>query len=247
MALIATVLTTSLAQGNDRYESNIKPIEQARLSDPFEGLNRIIFMFNDTIDTVILRPTAMVYNGLLPNGVRNCVRNFVRNLTTPVILLNDLLQGSGTRANVTASRFVINTTIGLGGLFDQAEGLGLPYHKEDFGQTIGSWSESEDPGPYLVLPVLGPSSARDAFGLVVDLVSDPLIWSGGEVALNTRWSATIGGIIDLRSRTLTMSDNLRKSSDDYYSAVRSVYEQNRDYQLRNGAPNLLLPAPGDDE
>ena len=247
VALIATVLTTNLAQGNGRYENSIKHLEPARLSDPFEGINRIIFVFNDTLDTVVLRPTAIVYDGILPNGVKDCVRNFVRNLATPVILLNDLLQGNGARANVTASRFIINTTIGLGGLFDQAEGLGLPHHKEDFGQTIGSWSGSEDPGPYLILPVLGPSSARDAFGRVVDLVSDPLVWSGSEVALNTRWSATAGGIVDLRSRLLTLSDNLQESSDDYYLAVKSVYEQNRDYQLRNGVPNLSMPAPGDDE
>ncbi len=132
-------------------------------SDPLEPLNRAIFSFNLTLDKAILRPIATVYNAALPDPVRDGVRNFLNNLRTPIILANDVLRGEIGRAGDTVGRFLLNSTLGVGGLFDIASELGFDFHNEDFGQTLAVWGIGE--GPYLMLPIFGPSNPRDAVGL----------------------------------------------------------------------------------
>jgi phospholipid-binding lipoprotein MlaA len=168
-----------------------------------------------------------------------------------VTAVNELAQGEGTRAAQTIARFLINSTLGLLGIFDVAKDFGLPHTKEDFGQTIGVWAKAppEDGGPYLVLPLAGPSNARDAVGILVDYLIDP--FRIGTEQLDVEWLLYArSGVdaVDARSRTLQALDDLEKNSVDYYSAVRSAYTQRRAAQIRQrgvvSTSSLPLDAPG---
>lgn len=217
-------------------------------NDPLEFINRFTFAFNDALDTVLFQPAAATYRVIVPKPVRNGVRNVLRNLNGPVILANDLLQGEWDRASDTFMRFVINSTIGVAGIFDIAAEWGYEYHDEDFGQTLGSWGVGE--GFYLVLPLLGPSSARDTVGIVVDSYMDP--WSY-VLDWGTRLSDTdityimIGrrGLegLDMRSRNIETIESIKKDAVDYYARIRTLYRQNRESEIRNGAPEEI-PVPG---
>lgn len=220
-------------------------------NDPFEPLNRYFFEFNRGLDALLLRPAAVVYRDGLPVGVRNSVRNVLRNMKAPVILANDLLQAEPDRAAQTSGRFVANTFAGFGGIGDVAAGDiegpdsgGIPYHDEDFGQTLGVWGAGE--GFYLVLPLLGPSSARDAVGLVVDNFLDPFTYL---VDSDSRllFSATRRGVgaVDFRSRNLETIDEIERTSIDFYATVRSLYRQRRSAEIRNGEDELANNAPPD--
>ena len=207
--------------------------EYQEINDPLEPFNRAMFEFNRGLDTLVLRPVASMYRGLVPPPVRELVSNFLSNLKTPVILLNDILQGEGDRAMNTLSRFAINTTVGILGFGDPATELGYPAHKEDFGQTLATWGV--DGGPYLVLPILGPSNPRDAVGKVVDVITDP-IW---HYAQNTDKDQLptqrfIAEAVDFRQRNMEDIDDLERTSLDYYAAVRSLYRQVRDDEINNG-------------
>ncbi|HYD97797.1 MAG TPA: VacJ family lipoprotein, partial [Alphaproteobacteria bacterium] len=140
------------------------------VNDPLETVNRGVFQFNEGVDTVVLRPAAQAYRAVLPSFVQDSVQTLVRTVSAPVVLANDLLQGNGEAAAQTGSRFLVNVALGLG-VFDVASSAGIPYHAEDFGQTLAVWGAGE--GPYLVLPFFGPSNARDAGGRVVDTLADP--------------------------------------------------------------------------
>jgi phospholipid-binding lipoprotein MlaA len=165
-------------------------------------------------------------------GVRNSVRNFLRNLRTPVILANDLLQGDLERAEITFTRFFINSTIGLLGVFDIAAESGFTYHDEDFGQTMGTYGAGE--GFYLVLPILGPSSLRDGGGRIVDILLDPLTYlAPQEVGLGR----AVATGIDYRSRNIEELDELKADSLDFYARIRSLYRQFRENEINNGAPS----------
>lgn len=217
-------------------------------NDPLEVPNRMFFAFNEAVDFLIIRPIAVTYRFIVPTGVRNSVTNFLRNLRTPVILANDLLQGDLARAETTAARFFINSTIGVLGLFDIAADSGLPYHEEDFGQTLGTYGAGE--GIYLVLPILGPSSLRDAGGRIVDLFLDPLTYLAPE-SVNLGRTAATG--IDARARNLETLDELKRDSLDFYARIRSLYRQNRESEINNGEPPEGSPDfsellyPGTDE
>lgn len=218
------------ANGDDEVGSGVR--------DPFETVNRLIFAVNLAADAIIVRPAAEFYRFAVPAPGRDAVRNFMRNLTSPVILANDLLQGEFRRAGTTTKRFFLNTTIGLGGLLDVATGMGHEYHDEDFGQTLGSYSVGE--GFYLVLPILGPSNLRDAFGTGVDFFLDPLnSWARNTDRDALPFARTGVEGIDLRSRNIETIDEFQKSSLDFYAAVRSLYKQTRDSAIRNGAPPPL--------
>ena len=211
------------------------PANPASAGDPYEASNRVIFDLNLKLDSVTLRPTAERYNTYVPEGVRGSLRNALDNLHAPVVLANDLLQGELSRAGTITGRFLINSTLGLGGLFDVASGHDLPAHDEDFGQTLAVWGTGE--GPYLVLPLLGPSNPRDAAGKAVDVALDPtaylkikrhLLWEGTRQYLN---------LVDTRAHSLEALDGIERDSLDFYAAVRSLYRQNRTYQIRNGLPS----------
>jgi len=167
--------------------------------------------------------------------VRGSLRNALDNLHAPVVLANDLLQGELSRAGTITGRFLVNSTLGLGGLFDVASRHDLPAHDEDFGQTLAVWGAGE--GPYLVLPLFGPSNPRDAAGKAVDVALDPtaylkikrhLLWEGTRQYLN---------LVDTRAHSLEALDGIERDSLDFYAAVRSLYRQNRTYQIRNGLPS----------
>lgn len=210
-------------------------------NDPFEGSNRFFFDVNQVLDDVLLRPVSVAYRAVMPDFARDGVRNFMNNLNSPVIFANDLLQGEGDRAGDTLVRFGINSTIGLGGLIDVAKEVGYAYHDEDFGQTLAVWGVDE--GPYLYLLLMGPSSARDFTGFVVDRGFDPLTYVnwGDDDLEYVPVARTVLNVIDLRSRNIETLDDIERSSVDYYASIRSLYRQSRADAIRNGAPSEDLP------
>lgn len=208
-------------------------------ADPLEEINRAVYDFNRVLDGLLLKPAAMIYRGVLPEEVRDGIRNALDNLQGPVILANDLMQGEFGRAQVTAERFAINTTVGVLGIFDAASRYGRPRHQEDFGQTLGTWGVGD--APYLLLPVLGPSNPRDLTGLLVDsFVIDP--WTHIARANDAEWfTYTRFGLnlVDTRSRNIEALDDIERNQIDPYSFIRTTWRQRRANDVRNGRP-----APG---
>jgi phospholipid-binding lipoprotein MlaA len=215
--------------------------EALAVNDPYEATNRDVFALNRHLDRVLFIPTLKRYLWL-PDGIRTGVHNVLRNLAAPTIFVNDLLQAQPERAGQTAARFVINSSVGLGGIFDPASGAGLAYHGEDFGQTLAAWGVDE--GPYLMLPLLGPSNPRDTAGLVMDtFVLDPtnyihfkqhIWWDAGRQYLN---------VLDLRSQSFEALKGIERSSVDYYASLRNLYRQTRQAEIRNGAPAPAADLP----
>jgi len=210
-------------------------------NDPFEPTNRQMLALNGKIDRYFVIPTVAVYFILVPEPGRRAVHRFLVNLSLPTTLVNDLLQGQITRGSQTAARFVINTTIGFGGILDPASRMKIPDHGSDFGITLGAWGIEE--GPYLVLPFLGPSNPRDAFGLAADVGLDPtnyihfrqhLWWAAG------RYYFTV---LDLRGQTFQTVQTIQRSSVDYYSALRSFYRQLRANAVRAVRPQKTQELP----
>lgn len=201
-------------------------------NDPLEPMNRYFFELNKFFDTILLKPVATWYDGVVPEPGRDGVRNFLDNLRSPVILANDLLQGEWDRAGTTASRFGINTTVGVLGLFDPAAGWGMPQHSEDFGQTLGTWEVGE--GPYLFLPVLGPAPPRDLTGFVVDQFFDPLTYIYWNDSSNVPLIRFAVNGIDQRARSLKTLDQIERTSVDHYATVRNLYRQIRKNEIANG-------------
>ena len=204
-------------------------------NDPLEPLNRGLFFVHEGLDTLVLRPAAEAYRIFVPPPVRTGVSNVLANLRTPVILANDLLQGEGERARITAERFLINTTLGLGGILDPATDMGRPRHTEDFGQTLAVWGVGE--GFYLVVPGLGPSSLRDAAGFGVDILLDPLFWITLESGRTLRALAVTRATatpITQREPLIETVDRVRRESLDPYATFRSGWRQQREREIRNG-------------
>jgi phospholipid-binding lipoprotein MlaA len=207
-------------------------------NDPMEPMNRYFFDLNNFADEILMKPLAGWYYIALPDFAQDGIRNAVNNVRTPVILANDLFQGEFERAGTTFGRFLVNSTLGLGGLFDVAEKMGLERHDEDFGQTMAV--AGVDEGPYLVLPLIGPSNPRDAFGKIVDAFLDPMTYL--TFFTNVGWiNTTRNGldIVDFRARNLQTLDQIKKGSLDYYATVRSLYRQRRADEISNGNPNLM--------
>jgi phospholipid-binding lipoprotein MlaA len=203
-------------------------------NDELEPFNRTVFDVNMGLDKAILKPVAYVYKEAMPQEGREAVGSFLSNLRTPVILANDLMQGEWGRAGDTFMRFLANSTFGLGGLVDVAADMGFPKHDEDFGQTLAVWGVQE--GPYLMLPVFGPSNPRDAFGRVVDLAMDPLSWFAPSPWGMVRFGTTATHV---RADHYDELNDLEKSSLDFYAAIRSLYRQKRNDEIRNGGTSEL--------
>lgn len=210
-------------------------------NDPAEPTNRKIFDINMSIDKHAIKPVAQEYRNTVPDDARSSIRNFFDNLSAPVILINDILQGEGGRAMETLMRFTINTTAGFFGLFDVAAEYGLEGHKEDFGQTLAVWGFGE--GPYLMLPFFGPSNVRDTAGKVADIFMNPLTYVIGARDLQfVAAGTTIVDGVDQRSRKIEALDDIERNSLDFYAALRSLYRQNRRSEIMNGeVPDI--PAP----
>lgn len=210
-------------------------------NDPIEPVNRFIFEFNEIFLQFVLRPLTDVYD-LLPGVVRNAVGNVLGNLKSPLILANDILQGEAERAIQTTGRFLINSTVGLAGIIDVAEMADIPKHGEDLGQTLATWGVGE--GFYLVIPILGPSNPRDAVGRFVESYFDPfdLWWDNidREYITYTRQGFTA---IDTYYGFRDDLDEVKRTSIDYYAAIRSMYRQRRQAEIKNGAEMDLPPIP----
>lgn len=199
-------------------------------NDPLEPTNRVMYSIDNGIDTVLLRPAAQAYRFLLPQPVRNGIHNVLSNLGTPVQLSNDMLSGKPRRAGDTTMRFLINTTVGVVGIFDVAKRWGYPDHDSDFGITMALWGVPE--GPFLFLPVFGPSDPRDGIGLGIDAAMDPFTWVGqGTVVRVLDWSRYVINAVDERERHLDDIENVKKTALDPYATFRSLYRQHRESQI----------------
>jgi phospholipid-binding lipoprotein MlaA len=205
--------------------------------DPFEPVNRGLFKVHEVIDGVILRPVAHIYRGVMPDFAQRAVSNALTNLSSPVVLLNSVLQADLTNASRTVERFVINSTLGVAGPYDAATPMGIPrQHSKDFGQTLGVYGIGQ--GPYIFIPVLGPSDARDTVGLVADFFSDPFYYILND---NVYLALDITRGVVKRSDLLPLTDRVHRDSFDVYVTYRSIYQQNRDKVVRDymGADSAL--------
>ena len=198
-------------------------------NDPAEPVNRAIFEANHTVDRHVLKPVAEAYQDWIPQWARTGVHNFSANLKQPATVANDLLQGNASYAWTATKRFAINSTIGGAGVVDVAAGQGLAPHTSDFGQTLAVWGVDE--GPFVELPVLGPSNLRDAFGTLVGFALDPLTAVGGPIASALSYAGTGAGLVDARSNHIQDLDALERSSLDYYATLRSAYRQARQAKI----------------
>jgi phospholipid-binding lipoprotein MlaA len=227
IALLAACATPPA--GDDAYDD---------VNDPLEGMNRVIFSFNQFFDGLLFKPLALMYRDLLPPEIQDGIGGILETLRTPVVLANDLLQGDMDRAGETLGRFAVNATVGIGGIFDVATDMGLEGHGEDFGQTLAVWGSGE--GMYLVLPLFGPSNPRDAIGMGVDTLMDPLRYYASTEELLAR---TLVRGVDERAGVVDTLDEIARTSIDFYATMRSLYRQHRDDLIRNGSPAPVIPIP----
>lgn len=198
------------------------------VEDPWEAMNRPVFAFNEGVDRIVLEPVATGWDKVVPEPVQECIGNFFDHLQLPVRFANDVLQGKPRDAYETAWRAVINSVVGLGGLFDPASHWEVHESDEDFGQTLGTWGVP--PGPYWVLPLLGPSNPRDAAGMLVDRAAAV---AGYFVPVYVSVSAGALDIVNARAAVLEDIRAERESAFDFYSFVRSSYIQYRENRVRD--------------
>ena len=213
--------------------------------DPWEKMNRAIYGFNDTLDKAVVRPVATTYTRAMPEPARNRFHDFLSNIYEPVTVFNDLLQGKAKQTLQDTGRFLVNTTIGLFGFFDVAKHMGLPHHSEDFGETLAHWGVPS--GPYLVLPVLGPSTVRDAGGRVVDIYPNPPL---NDMPTRYKNGTVVMDGLDTRVGLMQVNASI-DSAYDPYTFVRDAYLQNRRYNIYDGNPPVQAQdypdVPDDDE
>jgi phospholipid-binding lipoprotein MlaA len=217
-------------------------VAQGDFNDPLEDANEAVFRFNRTVDSAVLVPVAKTYRTILPAPVRDSVHDFLGNLNEPLVFANDLLQGRPDLASNTLARFVVNSTLGIGGLVDVGTRIDLPYHSNDLGVTFATWGIGE--GPYLMLPLLGPSNVRDLTGQVGESFADP-----GNVFASQHHLAWVAfaragtAAVDTRSRNIETLAEIEQTSLDYYATIRSLYGQRRVAQIRHEQPNVPNVAP----
>ena len=205
--------------------------ELADAGDPFEATNRDILDFNLAVDDCCIKPIALTYRDLLHPWLRTRIRNVIENIEEPRFAANNLLQGRPLAAGENVMRFVINSTMGLGGMFDMEQFGGPPRRPRDFGQTLYTWGLPD--GPYLMLPIAGPSNPRDTVGFVADGFLNPISW------LIPLWGDAVRGTvdgIDLREQNIEAIDQLRAESLDFYARLRSIWRQRRAAELGRTTP-----------
>ena len=200
-------------------------------ADPLEPFNRAMFSFNDTVDGAVIKPVAKGYRAVLPGVVRSGVSNFFANLEDVWICMNNLLQGKFEEGFQDFGRVIFNSTLGIAGIFDVASGAGFQKHNEDFGQTLGRWGVGS--GPYLVLPILGPSTIRDGMALLVDTQADLVFHIDGVPTHNTLYASRA---ISNRANLLDTSDVIEQAALDKYSFVRDAWLQRRRSLVYDGDP-----------
>ena len=212
------------------------PAERAQFeqaNDPLEPLNRKILDLNLLIDRILLKPVAKVYIAVLPQQGRDAFKRALDNMKEPVVVINNVLQGAPDRAGIAAGRFLVNSTLGIAGLLDQAGAWGLKKETGDFGQTLFAWGLPG--GPYLVVPLLGPANPRDLFGMGIDSYIDPFSYLATVKDLDDlQIGRFVADGIDQRARAMDVLDDLEKNSLDFYAQLRSLSQQNRAAELRHG-------------
>jgi len=226
MAVLAGLISLSLAGCAVNPKDPISSGDEAAVYDPIEPVNRVTLAFNEVLDKILFNPITTVYRTIVPEVGRTAVHNVLDNLKSPVYAANELLQGNVSDAGVVAKRFAINTIVGVGGIVDMAGKQGITYQPEDFGQTLATWGVGS--GPYIVWPILGPSTLRDSVGFVADMAMDPIYWyatNGDHDAIKyTRTGLTV---LDSKDRTYDLMHDLRRNSGDLYTSLQSVYVQRR--------------------
>jgi phospholipid-binding lipoprotein MlaA len=224
--VLALAAGPSHAQGADR-------------GDPWEPFNRKVYSFNRGLDRWVIAPVAHGYARVLPRPLRAGLRNFSRNLGEPLIVVNDLLQGHPGTAAATLGRFTINTTLGLAGVFDVAGRTGIPHHDNGFGTTLGRWGLS--PGPYLFLPIAGPSSVRDALGSVVNIFLSPQYYVNDIIPRPVGLGTFVVNGLEARLDAQQTLDTIDQTSTDPYATLRSYFQQNREAQIHGETSPAALP------
>lgn len=205
---------------------------QAReANDPFEPVNRMVFQFNDRVDRAVVGPAARAYGRVTPQPAQRGVRNVFNNLNRPVVFANTLLQGDLDHSSAVLISFITDTTFGLGGLFALAEANGVPQHHEDFGQTLAVWGVAD--GPYLMLPLLGPSTLRDGAGRFVDRYPHPFNWNDEFTQSDTAWTLRALNGLRFRADADTAFATLDRTAIDPYIQMRATYRQLRAEQIRD--------------
>jgi phospholipid-binding lipoprotein MlaA len=242
------MLATNVSADTDG-ENSLSKKNPREVKDCFEGLNRATFSLNQGLDKAIFKPVAKGYRKL-PSPIRSGTSNALENISSLITIPNNILQGEFRKAGVNTGRFVVNTTVGILGIIDVATKMDFPeYEREDYGQTFGAWGIGA--GCYVVLPVIGPSTVRDAFGSFVNaLGGDP--YYNASVHGNNQYldrdiyitTKIISGI-DFRAKNLGTIDNLEKNSMDFYASVRSLYLQDRQQKIRNSDPTIDIMYEGD--
>lgn len=206
------------------------------IADPMEGTNRAVFAFNDAMDDAIIHPMLKGYRYVVPKPARTGLHNVLRNLKSPVTMANQLLQGDLDGAGDVFVRAVVNSLLGIGGIFDVAGYEGIEYEAEDFGQTLAVWGVGH--GPYMVVPLFGPASLRDGTGFIVDSLADPLRYYMHNIDEEEWYYVKVGlDYIDLRDGLMDILEDLESSSFDYYAAVRSTYVQRREALVNDENPD----------
>jgi len=246
-SLVTFMLASNVSADTDGEISLSK--KSKPVNDCFESLNRATFTMNQGLDRIIFKPVATAYRAL-PAPVRTGTGNVLSNLSSLITVPNNVLQGEFKKAGINTGRFVVNTTVGILGVFDVAEKMDFPeYEKEDYGQTFGAWGVG--PGCYLVLPVIGPSTARDVAGSFVNVLGgDP--WYNSSVNGNNHYlsdrdymATKILTGLDFRAKNLESISNLEKNSMDFYASVKSLYLQDRQLKISNS--NLTTETMNDGE
>jgi phospholipid-binding lipoprotein MlaA len=247
-SLISLMLVSSASSDTDGQNSLSKK-NSSEVKDCFEGLNRVTFALNQGLDKIIFKPVARIYR-VLPSPLRSGTGNAVNNLSNLVTIPNNILQGEFKKAGVNTGRFFVNTTVGVGGLFNVAQKMGFPeYEKEDYGQTLGTMGIGA--GCYLVIPVLGPSTVRDTAGSLANMIGGDA-WFNISAGKDTQyfsdfdyWASRAGAGIDFRAKNINSFENLEKNSVDFYASVRSLYLQDRQQKIANS--NLITETQDDSD
>jgi len=247
-SLISLMLAINVSADTDG-ENNLSKKNSREVKDCFEGLNRATFSLNQGLDKAIFKPVARGYRKL-PSPIRSGTSNALENISSLITIPNNILQGEFRKAGINTGRLAVNTTLGILGIFDVATKMDFPeYEREDYGQTFGAWGVGA--GCYLVLPVVGPSTVRDAFGSFVNVLGgDP--YYNASVHGNNQYldqdlymGTKIVSGIDFRAKNLESIDNLEKNSMDFYASVRSLYLQDRQQKIRNSNPTIDIMYEGD--
>jgi phospholipid-binding lipoprotein MlaA len=231
LAVALVALAAAGCAGSSGTSSSSDP------NDPFEATNRQIFAMNERLDRNVALPIATFYVHAVPQPLRDGIHNFLTNLDVPVIFANDVLQGEADRAADCVGRFVINSTVGVGGLIDVAAKVGVREHESDFGETLAVYGVPD--GPYLVLPMLGPSNPRDAIGTGVDdTVLSPWFWMNWRSSFYFKLGDAAMEVVDKRAQNIDALKELERTSVDLYATERSLYRQHRQAEINHGKADL---------